>query len=234
MRRFDTETLQSTDQEVARLLTGIDSLSLSAALDDQMYDRIKSFHEAVYSGEPVEVAHNDERILYDRPCMSALSLGGQLIGARHRVSRSGQITSPETHYAVAVASLKATDEIVWNTAPYRNLGDQSLELTLDPPVNTPQLTLVEIIESAHERALAEAARQEREEQARLNTVRVMLARSSWQLLLPDFRAEPLQSTHEILQKATYARLRGFIPANKRDSFGDEQQSTDGERLQESH
>jgi hypothetical protein len=212
MRRFETQTLETTDAEVARLLIGMDSRTLELAQDEQAYRRMVAFHEYVYDeARPVAIEQPDGSAnLYGHQCMSAISLGGQLIGARHRQTTSGEKVTG-AYYAVATASLYEDEPLQWREAPHRYSGaDKSLELTIDGTTDfRPSLSLVGTAQTPYERAIVEAARQEEQERLRLTTTRVLLGRSAWSLLKPGYVVEPLQGTYSLMNTVAYARLRGF-------------------------
>lgn len=210
MRRFETEHIE--DEDVSRLLRGLDSRTLELALDDEKYQRVNRFHELVYGSEPIAVEFDDETAEYQQPAFSALSLGGQLIGARHRKTTIGEITPLERHYAIVTGSLHSDQIDEWRVVPWRSLEhDQGLELTIEPAVAPPNLSVVAQHDSPHERALAEAARQLEQERLRLLTTRVLIGRQAWKLLGAGFVEEPLQGTYGLQQTVSYARQRGFTP-----------------------
>lgn len=210
MRRFETGTIE--DESVARLLGGLDKWSLELALDDEKYQRVTRFHELVYGDELAEVSFDDETAQYQWPCFSALSMGGHLIGARHRKTTPGGMTPLERHYAVVTGSVHSDEIEPWRIVPWRSLeAEQSVEMTIETPISAPNLTVVESYESPHDRALAEAARQIEQERLRQLSTRIVIGKQAWRLLKPDYVQEPIQSTYGLRQMVSYARLRGFTP-----------------------
>lgn len=211
MRRFETEHIE--DESVARLLRGLDQTTLELALDDVKYQRMSRFHDMVYDGEPTELTFNDESVRYREPAFSALSMGGHLIGARHRMSTPGEVSDPARHYALVTGSLHTDHIDEWRVVPWsRDERTDELELTIDtPPPHAPNLRLVPEWASDHDRALLEAARQSEEAQRRLQATRVVIGRLAWRLLKPDYVQEPLRGTYGLQQQVAFTRLRGFLP-----------------------
>lgn len=213
MRTFETDSIQ--DESVARLLRGLDPWSLEFAQSEEKYEQLQRFIDEA-EGEGIRYAeYEGEQIPYERPCFSVLSMGGQLIAARHRKTMAGVPTPPQAHYAVMTGLLDDSELSPWRVAPWRRVGrDKDLELTIEVPDQVPALSLVETIESPHERALIEAKCQMDADELGERSTRVLLATSAWQLLKPGYVHEPLQSTYNLLQTTAYARLRGFTPLDK--------------------
>lgn len=210
MRGFETNGIE--DQSVARLLSGLDKWSLELALDDEKYQRVSRFHEMVYGNELAEIAFDDETAQYKEPAFSALTMGGHLIGARHRKTTPGGSTPLERHYAVVTGSIHSDDIEPWRIVPWRRLESEgSFEMTIETPVVAPNLTVVEAYDSPHDRALVEAARQLEQERVRQLSTRIVVGRQAWKLLKPDYVQEPIQSTYGLQHTVAYARLRGFTP-----------------------
>lgn len=84
-------------------------------------------------------------------------------------------------------------------------------MTIETPVSTPNLTVVEAYDSPHDRALAEAARQLEQERVRQLSTRIIIGKQAWRLLKPDYVQEPIQSTYGLRNTVSYARMRGFTP-----------------------
>lgn len=210
MRKFETEYIE--DESVARLLRGLDSNTLDLALDDSKYQRMSRFHDMVYNGEPIELSFEDEAASYREPCFSALSMGGHLIGARHRMTQAGEASPLDRHYALVTGSIHSDEIDEWRIVPWsRDERSGVLELTIDAPTVTPSLRLVPEWASDHGRALLEASRQVEEERIRQLTTRVTIGRQAWKLLKPGYVHEPLRGTYGLQQQVAYARLRGFTP-----------------------
>jgi len=223
MRRFETEHIE--DESVARLLRGLDQTTLELALDDTKQQRMARFHELVYDRQPIELPFEDESVRYSEPAFSALSMGGHLIGARHRMSTPGEVTDPARHYALVTGSLSSDEIDEWRIVPWsRDERTHELELTIDTPPAGPNLRLVPEWATDHDRALLEAARQTEEEHLRLQTTRVVIGRQAWRLLKPGYVQEPLRGTYGLSQQVMFARMRGFTPATPQVTPAWEQQS----------
>lgn len=208
MRRFET----TQDEAVNQLLSGMDEWTLELALDDTKFQRMQRFHDAIYESEPTKVELEEGYALYEEPCFSALSVGGVLLGARHRQTTAGERTDPRHHYAFVTGSLDSDEMSDWRVVPWRTVGrEDELEMTIDQPMAVSNLNVMGEGVSAHDRALLEVRRQQERERLRLSTTRVLLGRQAWKLLRAGYVEEPLQSTYGLKTGVTYARERGFTP-----------------------
>lgn len=213
MRRFETTGLEP---EVARLLQGMDSQTLSLAGDDAAFSRLQSFHDAIYDDDQAveQTLLDGSKTLLGRACFSAVSLDGWLIGARHRIRARNEPIAPP-YYVVGTTSIYTDQPIGWRASDGSyDATTSSLELTVESQESPrPLLSVVEDEPlSPLEMAWREIARQEDEERRRLNSIRVRIgSNATWQLLRQDYKTEPLKATGNLLASVPLARMNGLIP-----------------------